>query len=161
MLLREYTEWLVFGRGPWNPGDMDQTELQYGTPCANEHSPEALEVRKRRVGRWLLIQPDGPSSRLSRAFIARAAAQGAAVVLLALPRTSTMEAAVRSASGEMLAAADQLISLHPRTHLLAPAGPPDQLYCDLVHMAEPARRGFSAWLVGALSRLGGPPLAGR
>ena len=159
LLLREYVEWLMFGRGPWNPGDIDQTDLQYGTPCAMDPAAETLEERKRRVRRWLLVQPDGPSSRLARAFVAQVAAQGTAVMLLALPRTSAMEAAARSASGEVLAAAERLILLHPEVRLVAPAGPGDQLYCDLVHMAEAARGAFSAELLGALARVSGHSLA--
>jgi hypothetical protein len=161
LLLREYLEWLVFGRGPWNPGDMDQPDLQYGTPCAKDHSPESLQERKRRVQRWLLLQPDGPSSRLARAFVARAAAQGTAVMLLDVPRTSTMETAARAASGEMRAAAERLTLLHPEVRLVAPAGPADQLYCDLVHMAAPARGAFSAGLLGALAQVSGRSLAVR
>jgi hypothetical protein len=153
LLLREYAQWRIFGRGPWNPGDVDQAELQYATPCADGQSPEALEERKRRIRRWLRFQPDGPSSRLARAFIAQATAQGTAVVLLAIPRTSTMETAFQSTSDEMLAAARRLLSHHRQIDLLEPSGPPDRQYCDLVHMAEPARRTFSAWLVGALSTL--------
>jgi hypothetical protein len=148
----------MFGRGPWNPGDMDQTDLQYGTPCAKDHAPETLPERKRRVQRWLLVQPDGPSSRLARAFVAQAAAQETAVMLLALPRTSTMETATRSASGEIRAAAERLIRLHPEVRLVEPAGPADQLYCDLVHMAEPARGAFSSELLGALARVSGRSL---
>ena len=155
LLLREYGQWRMFGRGPWNPGDVDQAELQYGTPCADGQSAEALDERKRRVRRWLRFQPDGPSSRLARAFVARAAAEGTAVVLLAIPRTSTMEVAMQPTSDEMLAAARRVISQHPEIDLLKPGGPPDQLYCDLVHMAEPARQTFSAWLVGALATLSG------
>ena len=161
LLLREYVEWLMFGRGPWNPGDVDQTELQYGTPCAMDPAAETLEERQRRVRRWLLVQPDGPSSRLARAFIARVAAQGTAVMLLAVPRTSTMETAARSASNEMRAAAERLILLHPEVRLVAPAGPADPLYCDLVHMAEPARGAFSAELLRALTRISGRSLAAR
>ena len=155
LLLREYAQWQMFGRGPWNPGGVDQAELQYGTPCADGQSAETLEERKRRVRRWLRFQPEGPSARLTREFIARAAAQGTAVVVLTIPRTSTMEGAMQSTSDEMLAAARRLISRHPEINLLEPGGPSDQLYCDLVHMAEPARRAFSAWLVGAISKLGG------
>jgi hypothetical protein len=160
LLLREYVEWLMFGRGPWNPGDVDQRELQYGTPCAMV-AAETLEERQRRVRRWLLVRPDGPSSRLARAFIAQVAAQGTAVMLLTLPRTSTMESAARSASDEMRAAAERLILLHPEVGLVAPAGPADPLYCDLVHMAEPARGAFSAELLRALTRISGRSLAAR
>ena len=159
LLLREYVEWLMFGRGPWNPGDIDQTDLQYGTPCARDHAPETLQERKRRVQRWLLVQSDGPSSRLARGFVAQAAAQGTAVVLLALPRTSTMEIAARAASAEMRAAAERLILLEPEVGLVEPARPADELYCDLVHMDEPARDAFSAELLGALARVSGRPLA--
>ncbi|HSA81163.1 MAG TPA: hypothetical protein VLE23_10085 [Geminicoccaceae bacterium] len=161
LLLREYVEWLMFGRGSWNPGDIDQTDLQYGTPCAMDPAAETLEERKRRVRRWLLVQPDGPSSRQARAFVAQVAAQETAVMLLALPRTSTMETAARSVSGEMRAVAERLIPLHPAVRLVEPAGPADQLYCDLVHMAEPARGAFSAELLGALARGGGRSLAVR
>jgi hypothetical protein len=151
LFLREYVAWLMFGRGPWNPGDLDQTELQYGTPCVTGRSPNALEQRKRRVRRWLRTRSDGPSALLAGAFVARAAAQEAVVVLLPVPRTSSMEASVRSGNDEMLAVANRLIAGQPAIHLLAPGRPTDRQYCDLVHMAEPARRGFSAWLVGALA----------
>ena len=159
LLLREHLEWLVFGRGPWNPGDIDQADLQFGTPCAKDHAPETLAERKGRVQRWLRVQPDGPSSRLAQAFVAEAAARGTAVVLLALPRTSTMAAATRPADNAMRAVAERLILRNPEVRLVEPAGPSDELYCDLVHMAEPARGAFSTALLDVLSRVSEPSLA--
>jgi hypothetical protein len=153
VLLRDYVEWLAFGRGLWNPGNVDQAELQHGTPCAHETGPNAIEEREQRVRHWLRIEPDGASARLARAFVRRATAQGATVVLLDVPRTSAMEDATADASGEIQASASRLIAAQPQVRVLEPAGPPDQLYCDLVHMDEPGRRAFSALLVVALSSL--------
>ncbi|MGH8721601.1 MAG: hypothetical protein ACREU4_06430 [Burkholderiales bacterium] len=153
LLLREYAEWLMVGRGPWNPGDLDQAELQFGTPCAHEAGPNALEERRRRVGRWLRVEPDGAGARLAGAFVSRAAAEGIAVVLLRVPRTSTMESAMGEADENILATASRLMAAYPGIRLLAPAGPPDQLYCDLVHLDAAGRRAFSTRLVAALPTL--------
>jgi hypothetical protein len=150
LILREYVEWLLFGRDTWNPGNEDQRELQHGTPCA---SSENLEDRKRRVGRWLRIEPGAASADSARDFVARAVAQGAAVVVLPLPRTSTMERATAAATRELRAAAGQLISRQPGVRLMLPTTVPDQLYCDLVHMNDLGRQRFSSWLVGALAEL--------
>jgi hypothetical protein len=156
LLLRDYAEWLAFGRGLWNPGDVDQAELQYDTPCAHETAPNALRERERRVRRWLRLQPDGASAGLARAFVGRASAQGATVVLLDVPRTTVMEAAKAAANSDIEATASLLIAAQPGVRLLEPAGPPDQLYCDLVHMDEDGRRAFSARLVAALASLAHP-----
>jgi hypothetical protein len=150
LILREYVEWLLFGRDMWNPGNEDQRELQHGTPCA---SSENLEDRKRRVGRWLRLEPGGASAESARDFVAQAVALGAAVVVLPMPRTSTMERATEAATRELGAAASQLISRQPNVRLLVPPAVPDQLYCDLVHMNDLGRQRFSRWLIAALAGL--------
>ncbi|HEX5078209.1 MAG TPA: hypothetical protein VFV80_03595 [Geminicoccaceae bacterium] len=150
VLLRDYAEWSMVGRGPWNPGDVDQAELQYGTPCTRESGPKALEERRRWVGRWLRVEPDGASAQLAERFVRRALAQQITVILLQVPRTSAMEEATVAENRQIQTAVDRLMAAYPQIRLLAPAGPSDRRYCDLVHMDETGRRSFSRRLLDAL-----------
>ncbi len=157
ILTREYIIWRLAGFGPWNPRNVDQSELQFHKPCTNIQTEDALWRRLHRTYEWLRDDTAAESPKLAREFIAKAAGRGIAVVLLGIPLTARMEQERPSNPEHLLEIARQLeADAEGVTYLNYPEVLPDDRYCDFVHMNKPGREAFSAWLLDELVRLARP-----
>ena len=159
ILTREYIIWRLAGYGPWNPRNADQDELQFHKPCTNIQTEEALSRRLERTYEWLREDTAAESARLAREFIAKASSLGIRVVLLGIPMTERMEQERPSNPQRLLEIARELeAKANGVIYLNYPEVLPDDRYCDFVHMNEPGREEFSAWLVRELVGLARPGL---
>ncbi len=155
-LLRDYAEWRAVGRGQWNPGRIDQHALQFGRDCVGEFTPEAVDARLERTGRWLTLDPAGGNHQALRAFVARAAELGIAVVVVRIPSVALYEEAAGAALDGAVATGLAALPGDAGVRLLRfPDGLDQGHYCDIVHMNERGRVRFTAWLVDALHRRAG------
>ena len=159
LLTREYIIWRLAGFGPWNPRNADQDELQFYKPCTNIQTEDALSRRLERTYEWLRDDTAAESPRLAREFIAKASSLGTRVVLLGIPMTERMERERPSTPQHLQEIARELeAGTNGVVHLNYPEVLPDDRYCDFVHMNEPGREEFSAWLVRELVGLARPGL---
>jgi hypothetical protein len=143
--MRLYLKWLLFGGTGelWNPGSLDQADLQFGTPCEDiEPSAAAVAARLDRTGNWLTHDPHGPSSTAARQFVDELRRRGIAVAYLSIPRTSVMEDARPGAT----LTADALSAEERETIWRYPHSVGDEHFCDTIHLSESGRLMFSQWL---------------
>jgi len=134
---RAYLIWQLTGHGPWNPGNLDQNSMQLEMRC-EVLADEDVAARKKRVFRWVRIDPSGPNSRALNAFVAQAEAAGIGIAVLPVPITT---------SGDALPKHDR-----PPDHrtLDLSVEVPDEAYCDVVHMNAEGRGMFTEALAGPL-----------
>ncbi|MFQ5784355.1 MAG: hypothetical protein ACE5H8_05970 [Alphaproteobacteria bacterium] len=153
VFLVDYLFWRLLGFGPWNPRQVDQRDLQFAKPCADDRDALRLRGRVRMTEAWIVDDGAGTSTKLARAFVARARAAGIRVVLLAVPKTERMEAVRPSARDGLVAAANNLERADDGLRLLRyPGAFADDRYCDFLHMNDRGRAEYSAWLVRELAR---------
>jgi hypothetical protein len=149
-LLRAYLKWRFFGSAGeiWNPGGVDQQELQFATPCAEiPATASAAAARLERTGRWLTHDPMGRSSGAARSFIEKLRRADIDVALLTIPTSSAMER--RLPESERLADAlskQELGAVWHYPHTIA-----DSDFCDTIHLDESGRDAYSGWLATKIS----------
>jgi hypothetical protein len=144
---RDYLEWRIFGVGPWSPDDVMQSEQQYGKPCLGDLSKHEFDTRLARYRRVARIDAAGPSATATRQFIAAATTRGIRVVVIAVPATARMDAAIPMWNPVVV---DDLLSRfgsNPQVTLARYPEPlPDDLFCDSLHLGGAGRTKFSEWL---------------
>lgn len=139
LIKREYLKWRIFGSGPWNPGDLDQTYLQFEMRC-EVLLDEDVEARRERVFRWVDFDEAGPNATKVAAFVADLERSSAAVRYLTVPITSAGQTGLPGI--EPVAAPD---GLGPDFEIT------DDHFCDIVHMNPEGRELYTDWFVGAVS----------
>ena len=139
LIRRAYLIWRLFGSGPWNPGDLDQQELQTEQRCDVLMDID-VDERREMMAKWFHFDPAGENARLAAAFRAETLARGIAFLPLAIPITTAGEAG--------LPRFQRPADLKP---LIVPTQIPDESFCDAVHMNPAGRAVFSSRLSTALA----------
>jgi hypothetical protein len=148
LVFRDYIDWLLSpAAGLWNPGNINQHDLQFATPCANDLSQKTLEEWLELARQWLIFTPSGTEGTAARRWAMAQAKSGVKVVILSIPRTHMIEDATGVAFDDITAGTIQSMSngkniLFARfSEVLAS----DQ-FCDFSHVNAAGRDSISAWL---------------
>lgn len=141
LLSREYLFWRYFGSGVWNPGDLNQYELQYQSSCAVLDKNETVEERKTRAFKWFRYSYQGESQKELQQFLDTAKTQGIGVVFVSLPISKTGVQGLPSP-----------LKFKKKTVLRYPDQLPDSFFCDIVHLNKEGRTLYQNWLVDNLSQ---------
>jgi hypothetical protein len=138
---REYLNWRIFGAGPWNPGNLDQAEIQQEMRC-NRLIIGDVEMQKTRANGWISFDPLGDNARRAAKFVEDAIARGLRVEFLAIPVTTIGQAELPTYQRDA--------DLDP---LVIPTRIPDQFFCDLVHMNPQGRDIYATWFTATVGGL--------
>ena len=148
VVLGNYLAWQLFGIRAWNPFYFNQRAAQFQLVCPNVHSDLDYRGRLRERRAWMSEREFGRSAALARDFVLQAAARGVRVLLVTVPKTARMEAALPSDRDSLLEAATALERNHDNIILLRyPREIPDGRYCDFEHLNAAGRALYSEWLI--------------
>ena len=163
IVLGNYLAWQLFGAGAWNPLHYDQRNAQFLLVCKNIRNDLNYTGRIRRRGDWMSDREFGRSAKLARDFVLQAAARGIRVLLVTIPKTPRMEAALPSDRKALLEAAAALQHESDNIVLLRyPREIPVERYCDFEHLNAAGRELYSAWLIEQVGvAVAGSPQAAR
>jgi len=135
ILARKYWMWRLFGSGIWDPGQLNQKDLQHEMRCSALRGNETVEQRKQRVFKWYDFEGKGVSKTNLERFLEQAISKNIPVVFVSIPITKR--------GSEGLPSAPEI----PAYDVQSPTDPVlDSHYCDIVHMNPEGRKRYTHWL---------------
>ena len=142
-----YVRWLARGEGQFTWFEPKGEQL--GRVCAEG---QFLDMRTSLADLKLKTDAGAYSPRLARNFIAKAAAGGARVLIVSVPKSAELEERLPSANPEALAAARALQGSYRSVDIaLFPGKLSSDHFCDVSHLGPRGTQVYSRWLIEQLA----------
>lgn len=137
---RTYYIWLLFGTGPWNPGNLNQQDLQQEMRCEALNIEETVEERKNRTFNWIELNPESNNAQKIALFFQNFKSAQTSMKFLRIPITTIGQ------NGLSTFKSDENIPIYEY-----PGQIEDRKFCDIVHLNPEGREQYSSWFISRIA----------